>query len=237
MIRQSEKYTDYFNDQYLMGPNSIRLLDELLIKYPLCFNKNHVVLDLGCGKGLTSLFISQETGAKVYANDLWIKEEANHKRFTEWGVREDIIPSCEDANHLSFDVETFDAIVSIDAYHYFAGKEGFFEEKILPYVKKDGIVLIAMPGIKEAYEGQQQALLGPWLRNEAEMLHSLSWWRDIIGTSKEIACVDVWEMSNFTVAWEEWFATSNKHALADQMHYESIIKKYTTFVGIAIRKK
>ncbi|WP_175560298.1 hypothetical protein [Butyrivibrio sp. YAB3001] len=31
--------------------------------------------------------------------------------------------------------EYFDAIVSVDAYHYFGCKEGIFSEKVLPYVK------------------------------------------------------------------------------------------------------
>ena len=41
----------YFNKDYLMGPNSVRLLEEMLEKYPL--EKGMRVLDLGCGKGLT----------------------------------------------------------------------------------------------------------------------------------------------------------------------------------------
>ena len=219
-----------------MGPNSIRLLDELLIQYPLRFNRENRILDLGCGKGLTSLFLAKETGATVYANDLWIKEAENYKRFSDWHVDDCIFPYCEDANHLTFDPEIFDAVISIDAYHYFAGKEQFFETKLLPYVKKGGFVLIAVPGIKEEYEGQQQSLLEDWLGNEWDMFHSCSWWRCMIGDSKEIAFIDTWEMVNFSIAWEEWLLTNNKYALADKIYYESIIKKYTAFVGIAVKR-
>lgn len=236
MIEASQKYTAYFNEAYLMGPNSIRLLDELLIQYPLCFNRENQILDLGCGKGLTSLFLTKETGATIYANDLWIKEEENRKRFSAWNVSDRIFPYCEDANQLTFAPEIFDAVISIDAYHYFAGKKQFFAEKILPYVKKGGIVLIAIPGIKEAYEGQQQSLLEEWLGNEFYMFHSCSWWKDRIGDNTEIEFTDTWEMDNFCIAWEEWLATNNKHALDDKVYYESIIKKYTNFVGIAVKK-
>jgi hypothetical protein len=30
-----EKYKELFNDKYLMGPNSLRLLDEMLEKHPI----------------------------------------------------------------------------------------------------------------------------------------------------------------------------------------------------------
>ena len=30
-----ENYREFFNKEYLMGPNSLQLLDEMLTKYPL----------------------------------------------------------------------------------------------------------------------------------------------------------------------------------------------------------
>jgi cyclopropane fatty-acyl-phospholipid synthase-like methyltransferase len=76
-----EIYRKYMTAVMLMGPNSLRNLEELLIKHPITISTS--VLDLGCGKGLTSLAIANETGAKVYANDLWISAEDNAKRFSE----------------------------------------------------------------------------------------------------------------------------------------------------------
>lgn len=69
------------------------------------------VLDLGCGIGLTSLIIVKETSAKVYANDLWIRAEDNAKRFGQWGIGEQIIPVCEDANELNFSHWIFSELV------------------------------------------------------------------------------------------------------------------------------
>lgn len=237
MIKYSDNYKKYFNADYLMGPNSVRLLDELLIKYPVSFNKENHVLDLGCGKGLTSLFIAKETGAMVYANDLWIEAKENAKRFSKWNVSNCIISSHEDATVLSFEQEMFDMIISVDSYHYFAGEKHFFEEKILPYVKKGGMVLICVPGIKEQYEGKQQELLTDWVGEEYDKFHSCGWWKDIISGSREIEFIDTWEMDNFDIAWDEWLETDNEYALGDKKFYQSHIKKYTTFVGIAVKKK
>ena len=55
-----EKYKDYFTKEYLMGPNSFRLLDELISSSPEKINYGRV-LDLGCGFALTSLFIANST--------------------------------------------------------------------------------------------------------------------------------------------------------------------------------
>ena len=41
-----ENYREFFTKEYLMGPNSLRLLDEMLRKYPL--KEGSRVMDLDC---------------------------------------------------------------------------------------------------------------------------------------------------------------------------------------------
>ena len=106
-------YKAYISAETMMGPNSARILAELFDKYPISFVPDDIILYLGCGTGLTSLIIAKETGAKVFANDLWVSAEENGKRFAEWGVREQITPVCEDANNLHFPKEQFRALISI----------------------------------------------------------------------------------------------------------------------------
>ena len=49
-----EKYRPYWTKDYLMGPNSLRVLQELLEKNPCPLSADSLILDLGCGTGLTS---------------------------------------------------------------------------------------------------------------------------------------------------------------------------------------
>lgn len=230
-------YKKYISEETMMGPNSVRILAELLDKYPLQLAGDDLILDLGCGTGLTSFVIAKETRAKVYANDLWVSAEENGKRFTQWGVGEQIEPICEDANNLHFEEKQFNALVSIDSYHYFAGHEGFFQEKILPFMKDGGVVLIGIPGLKDEYTNRAKELLFDWLGDDAYMFRSPTHWKELVGSHDRIKTVITWEMDCFEKAWGEWLATNNQFAYGDRQHFETIIRPYTCFVGIYIKLK
>ena len=232
-----EKYRPYWTKDFLMGPNSLRILQELLERNHCPLDTDSLILDLGCGTGLTSFALCVETGAKVLANDLWISGEENAARFAAWGVGDRITPVHENADHLHFAPESFDAVVSIDSYHYFAGKEGFFQHKILPFLKPGGIALFGVPGIKEEYDAKTIELLTPWLGEEAYMFRSIRQWRKILGNSPDIASIDVIELGCFEAAWQDWLATDNEFARGDSACWENIIKPYTNFVGMIVQKK
>lgn len=228
-------YKNYISEETMMGPNSVRILAELFEKHPLQFSADDQILDLGCGTGLTSLVIAKETGAKVYANDLWINAEENRKRFVQWGVDAQVMPICEDANDLHFEKKQFHALFSIDSYHYFAGRRGFFQEKILPFMKDGGVVLIGIPGLKDKYMDRGEELLSDWLGDEAYMFKSPLHWKEIIGSHDRIESVETWEMDCFDKAWNDWLAADNEFARGDRQYFETVIQPYTCFVGIEIK--
>lgn len=220
-----------------MGPNSARILEELLSKQPLCLADTDIVLDLGCGTGLTSLILAQETGATVYASDLWISADDNKRRFMKWGVEHRITPFCEDAIALHYDEKLFSALVSVDAYHYFGTRKDFFTEILLPMLKDKSTVLIGIPGIMDAYSGRAEELLGEWLGDEAGTFQSPTSWKEIIGSSDRIESVETWEMECFDAAWNEWLAIDNEFAAGDIKYFDTHIKPYSCIVGICIKIK
>ena len=232
-----EFYRPYFTKDFLMGPNSLRILQVLLNKNPKSLGADSLILDLGCGTGLTSFALCHETGAKVLANDLWISGEENAARFAAWGVGDRITPVQENADNLNFEKESFDAIVSIDSYHYFAGSEGYFQKRILPFLKSGGVALLGVPGIKEEYDEKTIELLTSWLGEQAYMFRSARQWKKILGEDPNMVSVEVFELDGFEAAWQDWLAMDNPFAKGDAACWEQIIKPYTNFVGMIVRKR
>lgn len=233
-INKSNKYKEFFSSKFMMGPNSLRLLDELTDKYSIGDDKR--VLDLGCGTGITSMFVAKETNSQVFAVDLWCSASDNYKRFKGWGIDSSVIPIYADASELPFANDYFDVVISVDAYHYFAGEENFFSDKVLPFVKKGGLVLIAVPGLKEEFERDVPKEMTDWLGEEYKKFHSCEWWKNIIGKDDDIEWAVTWEMENFDIAWKEWLALENEYAVQDKQAFCNDVDRYINFVGIAVRK-
>ncbi len=234
-----EKYSMFFTKDYLMGPNSLRLLDEL-ISDSRDDLKDKKVLDLGCGKAITSIFLANETDASsVYALDLWISPTDNLKRIKENGLEQKIIPIYGDALNLPFAEGFFDAIVSVDSYHYFGCEEGVFAEKILPYVKKGGSVLIVVPGLKENLTDKDISLLREWAEgDDADLFHTVSWWKEHLRKGlKEDIQIKVSEGKCYDKAWEDWFRSGNPYGEKDKEYFDKGLDKLLNFVMIRIERR
>lgn len=236
-MERVEKYKNYFNKEFLMGPNGIRLLNEMLENYPIAPNSK--VMDLGCGKGLTSLFLAQESKANVFAVDLWVSATENYRQFCKWGIENSVIPIHADANNLPFANEYFDAVVSIDSFHYFSAKPNFFIKNILPLIKKEGVALIAMPGLKEEIHGKEPQLVREWVDGEEveyDLYHSLEWWKSYIGQSDSFEIVKAFEMNSYLASWNDWFASGHEFAVRDDEYFKLGIDQYLAMIGFIIRK-
>ena len=232
-----ENYREFFTKEYLMGPNSLRLLDEMLAKYPL--REGGRVMDLGCGMGITSLFLAKEAKVNVFATDLWISATQNADNFRKWGVDDQIIPIHADANDLPYAHGYFDAIVSIDAFHYFAAKKGVFQEKVLPYLKKDGMLMVAMPGVKEELNGKAADTLLEWMEgntDDYETFHSRKWWLDLIGKGDDFEVVMDFDLDCFDEAWNDWFISGHEYGIKDKRYFDRGMGEYLSFTGLVIRR-
>ena len=82
------------------------------------------VLDLGCGRAMSSIFLRREYGVQVWAADLWFNPSENLQRVRDAGVADGVFPLHADARLLPFAAEFFDAIVAIGRYVPFEPGEG-----------------------------------------------------------------------------------------------------------------
>jgi len=233
---RADRYKHLFTKELLMGPNAVRLLDEMLEHHPI---EGGRVLDLGCGTGLTSLFLARETGAeRIFAVDLWIPATANWRRIREWGLEDRIIPLHADARDLPFPEDFFDVVVSVDSYHYYGCEERFFADKMLPLIRPGGRALILVPGLKREIEGDPPELLVRWLGDEIAQFHDRDWWRRHIAEGCEDRIeLEVYETRQFEQPWRDWFDSGHEYGLDDWHHLSQGVDKLISFIVIAARVK
>src|SRR5205085_4308303 len=74
----------------LMGPNVLWLTESL--SQVLELRPGMRVLDMGCGKAISSIFLAKEFGVQVWATDLWIPAAENGLRIRAAGVEDSVCP-------------------------------------------------------------------------------------------------------------------------------------------------
>lgn len=133
------------------------------------------VLDLGCGRASSSIFLRREFGVQVWGTDLWFSAAENHLRIRDAGVDEGVFPIHADARALPFAPDFFDAIVSIDSFPYY-GTDDLYLNYLAQFVKPGGQLAIAGAGIIQELS-TVPAHLEAWWSPEFWAFHSAAWWR------------------------------------------------------------
>jgi len=236
---KSQTYDRQFLLDNMMGPNAMKILEELMqLPWMLELKPDMRVLDLGCGRGLTSIFLAREFGVQVFATDLWITASENFARFKEAGLDNKIIPIHADVADLPYADEYFDAIISIDAYHYFGRDEGFVDKKMAPLLKKGGKLAIAVPGlVKDIHDDIPPEMLLSWDAEDIETLHSPEWWRALLSKSEQMDLLAVGELECYWECWNDWLQCDNEYAVSDRKAMEGGAGKYMDLVYMIAAKK
>ena len=233
---KSEKYNTDLMNQKIMGPNPLKLEEELMKDNEI--KAGSIVMDLGSGQGITSVFLVKEYGFQVYAADLWSDAKENRKFFMEMGLNEtQIIPVKADATDLKFEKEFFDAVVSTDSYNYFGRDENYLDEKLLPFVKKGGYIYIVVPGMKkDCHDNIPKELLLSWTPEQLDYIHDIAYWKKIISKAKNCEIISIYEMESNGECWNDWIQCDNEYARNDRKAIEAGAIKYLNFIAIVLRK-
>ena len=220
-----------FTKATMMGPNAMRMSEELASH--LDIRENMRILDLGCGMGLSTLFLARKYGAEVFAADLWISPTENYERFKSLGIDGKAIPVSVDATKgLPFANGFFDILFSIDAYHYFGDTKEMLPS-LIPFVKKGGYIAIAIPGLKYEFGGNVPDEMKPFWNDEvARTIRSLDWWKDLWQDTPGVEIIDISEMACCKQAWDEWLASPNPYAVEDIEMMEAEGGKYFNLVQL-----
>ena len=211
----SNEKTFAFLQDNMMGPNALRISEEMASH--LDITEGMRILDLGCGCGLSALYLVQEYGTQVFAADLWITPTENYERFKSIGIADKAFPISVDATKgLPFAERYFDLLFSVDAYHYF-GDTPEMLSTLIPHIRKGGHIAVAVPGVKYEFGDNVPEEMLPWWNDEdiKRTIHSPDWWRNLWNKTEGIEIVDVREMACTEQAWKEWLTSSNTYAVED----------------------
>ncbi|MDP6452249.1 MAG: methyltransferase domain-containing protein [SAR202 cluster bacterium] len=192
---RSQKYDLDWMVQNSMGPNVIWLTEALTDVMTL--EPGMRVLDMGCGKAVSSIFLAKEFDVEVWAADLWIKPTENWERIREAGLENQVYPIYAEARSLPFADDFFDAIVSLDSYHYYGTDVHYLEFYILKHLKRGGQIGIVSPASPVEIPIPPPEHLGvDW-----HWMNSVDWWARHWGRYPD---VDIELCEVLPHGWESW---------------------------------
>lgn len=158
------------------------------------------VLDLGCGRAMSSIFLHREFGVQVWAVDLWFSVTENLQRIRDAGVVENVFPIHADARLLPFGAEFFDAIISIDSYIYY-GTDDLFLNSLARFIKPGGQIGIVGSGLMQEIKDGVPHHLQEWWTPELWCLHSADWWRN---KWERTGIMDIEISDTMPEGWRQW---------------------------------
>ncbi|MET7772981.1 class I SAM-dependent methyltransferase [Nocardia sp. NPDC005366] len=196
--RSSAYHPDWIRGSVSGGANSLWLTEWLTSAMELTPGMR--VLDLGCGRGASSVFLHREYGVQVWATDLWFDPGERAARFRDAGVADAVFPVRADARALPFAPEFFDAVISIDSFVYY-GTDDLYANYLASFVRPGGPVAIAGAGLTNEIDGPIPDHLRRWWESAMACLHSAHWWRRHWQRS---GILDVTLADTMPEGWRRW---------------------------------
>jgi cyclopropane fatty-acyl-phospholipid synthase-like methyltransferase len=193
------------------------------------------VLDLGCGRAMSSIFLHREFGVQVWATDLWFSANENFSRIRHAGAQDAVFPLHCDARSLPYAESFFDAIVSIDSFPYY-GTDELYLNYLAHFVKPGGIIAIAGAGVTTEFDEVPPSLQSWWEPN-MYCLHSAAWWSrhwqrtGIVEIELADSMPEAWRF------WLEWQREIAPHNLPEINALEADQGKSLTYIRCIARRR
>jgi len=216
---RDEIYKDFF------GGGGLYLATHML--RTLRLKPNDLVLDLGCGKGSTSIFLAKHYGARVTALDLWTSAEFLDEKFKAQGYADCISAIQMDATQpLPFPENYFDSIFCMNSFNFYGGSVDFLRH-LLKHLKPGGQlclgseVLTSEFTVKQLENPPQVYAFKPPPPNEHvdvfegdfKKQHTPAWWCDLFQSSGLLQVEHCQGLEDADVIYEELVRYEHEHNL------------------------
>jgi SAM-dependent methyltransferase len=206
---RDDMYHDFFGGGGLYL--TVRMLRALNLQ------PGQVVLDLGCGKGETSVYMTKNCGVRVKALDLWTSAEFLRQKFAERGVSSQTSAIQMDATDpLPYAENEFDAIFCMNSFNFYGATPGFLTH-LLKHLKPGGRLCIGSEVLSHEFAPEQTAnppyvyafnLPAPnehvnVFTDDFIKQHTPGWWRDFFDASGLLDVETCYELDDAEAIYQE----------------------------------
>lgn len=245
-----ECYQDFF------GGGGLYLATHML--RTLHLEPNDLVLDLGCGKGATSIFLARHYGVRVVALDLWTSAGFLNEKFQAHGYSDRISAIQMDATQpLPFPENFFDAIFCMNSFNFYGGSVQYLRH-LLKHLRQDGQICIGSEVLSAEFTDEQikhpphayAFKLPPpnehvdVFRGDFVKQHTPGWWRDLFQSSGLLNVECCYELEDADAIYEELVRYEHEHNIdpfdvqicLDQIEWGRMHQPRKTLFVLAARK-
>ncbi len=206
---RDDMYRDFF------GGGGLYLVVRML--RTLSLQPGQKALDLGCGKGESSVFMAKHYGVKVKALDLWTTAEFLTRKFAERGVSGQTSAIQMDATAaLPYEENEFDAIFCMNSFNFYGAEPGFLPH-LLKHLKPGGRLCIGSEVLSAEFTPEQLAnppfvyafKLPPpddqvdVFKGDFIKQHTPGWWRDFLQASGLLEVETCFELDDAEAIYQE----------------------------------
>ena len=170
------KYDPNWIRDNALGENALCQVESLARHLPLRAGMR--VLDLGCGKATSAIFLAREFGVQAWAADGATSPTENLKRAVEMECEESVLPLRVDAHALPFAKAFFDAVIAIDSFLYF-GTDDRYLSYLVQFIKPGGFIGVVDIAFTRELRSIEDApeYLRPQYAKHWSYVHSVEWWK------------------------------------------------------------
>ena len=206
---RDEIYHDFF------GGGGMYLMVQMLRSLNL--QPGQKILDLGCGKGETSVYLAQHSGVQVKALDLWTSTEFLTHKFSARGVNSQISAIQVDVTRqLPFLENEFDAIFCMNSFNFYGDTPGFLPQ-LLTRLKPGGKLCIGSEVLSAEFTPEQldnppyvfsfslpapnddvNVFTGDFIKQ-----HTPGWWRNFFQASGLLEVETCFELKDAEAIYQE----------------------------------
>jgi SAM-dependent methyltransferase len=186
-----------------------------------------IVLDLGCGKGTTSIFLARQLGARVIALDLWTDATFLDRKFSARGYRDRIVPLQLDVTErLPFADEYFNAIFCMNSLNFYGGSVEFLQH-LLKHLRRGGQFVVGMETLNAEFSPEERRNppsvfnynlpppnehVNVW-EGDFSKMHSPPWWEKLFQESVLLDVECCHELEDAEVLYEDLVKYQIEHDL------------------------